>query len=697
MLEHDRVAPRRGPGPAGRGIGSRCLAAIGVAAMLAAGCGSAASPSPTATASQAVAPPPASTGATPQAAAVPSSSPTPARADTLRIGWNPASAAAIYGFRGATESPSPHQITLGSVVYDGLYRYDARFGAIPDLADGPCLPQGDGTVIRCRFIETTFHDGTPLTADDVAYTYRLFSRPTFSGGPTSGSWTGSLKDVRVVDPRTVDFELTSVDPTFMTTVLPVVPILPRHAVEASHAAFVAATKDLKAADLVQLADTIDAETSKDPPVCTPRIESAATVLATIGVPLYREDWSRAGTFDACDWGANASWFVRQAATAMGATGLDAVATAYAVLSIDRRPVGTGPYRLVSEDADEIHLEAWPGYHGGRAATRYLDFVPAKGDGSDLLDGSIDIYQTGNSESVGNPGPAFRATAAAHGVRVATLPENGYYALQFNVRPGRLFADLALREALQLCIDLPRDVDAATGDAATPVYGPVTPGTWAYDSSLPRPARDTAAARRLIEGAGWKAGADGVYARDGERLAADIVVRGDAADRVKMTDLIVAQARDCGMDLRSRPTGWEELTEMLSAYPHDIPGTKTPFDLYLGGWMGNADPNDALGTFVASAISDATHPDGSNYVGFTDPVIDRLVAAGKATYDQEARASLYRQAQQELAAQLPYLFLWAANGYDIVRSAVTTVDGPVNLTTPDWAWQPERLVVEEAVQ
>jgi ABC-type transport system substrate-binding protein len=696
MLEHDRAPSLPGPGPAGRGIGSRCLVAIGVAILLAAGCSPAPSPSLDATASSAASPLSAPTLATlPVAAAT--ATPAPAYADTLTIGWNPASAAALYGFRGATESPSLHQVTLGSVVYDGLYRYDARFGATPDLADGPCVPQGDGTVIRCRIIETTFHDGTPVTADDVAYTYRLFSQSTFSGGPTSGSWTGSLKDVRVVDPRTVDFVLTSVDPTFMTTVLPVVPILPRHAVEASYAAFVAATKDLEAADLVKLADTIDAETSKDPPVCTPRIDSAATVLATVGVPLYREDWSRSGTFDACDWVANASWFVRQAATAMGATGLDAVATAYAVLSIDSHPIGTGPYRLVSEDADGILLEAWPGYHGGQAATRYLDFVPAKGDGSDLAAGSVDIYQAGNSESVNNPGPAFQATAASHGVRVARQPELGYYALQFDVRPGRLFADLALREALQLCIDLPRDVDAATGDAATPVYGPVTPGTWAYDSSLPRPARDTAAARRLIEGAGWTVGADGVYARDGERLAADIVVRGDAADRVKMTDLIVAQARDCGMDLRSRPTGWEELTEMLSAYPHDIPGTKTPFDLYLGGWMGNVDPNDALGTFVASAISDATHPDGNNYIGFTDPVIDRLVAAGKATYDQEARASLYRQAQQELAAQLPYLFLWAANGYDIVRSAVTTVDGPVDLTTPDWAWQPERLVVEEPVQ
>ena len=167
--------------------------------------------------------------------------------------------------------------------------------------------------------------------------------------------------------------------------LPEIPILPQHAVEASYAAFVAGTKDLRAKDLTKLADTIDEEMSRTPPVCTPRVDEVAALLAKIGVRLYREDFSRGatGTFDACDYLGTASGFIRQAADALGATGLDAVAAAYQLLSIDRQPIGTGPYRLVSEDANGIHLEAWPGYHGGPAATRYLDFVPAKGDGSDL--------------------------------------------------------------------------------------------------------------------------------------------------------------------------------------------------------------------------------------------------------------------------------------------------------------------------
>ena len=375
-----------------------------------------------------------------------------------------------------------------------------------------------------------------------------------------------------------------------------------------------------------------------------------------------------------------------------------MAAAYSALSLSWQPIGTGPYRFVSEDANRIHLEARPGYHGGVAATRYLDFVPAKGDGTDVVDGAVDIYQANAFTGAVGLGAAFRATAASHGVSVATVPQTGFYALMFNVRPGRLFADVDLRRALQLCIDLPRDVDAATGGNGTAVYGPVTPGTWAYDPALPEPTRDVAAARKLIEAAGWQPGADGIFAKGGVRLAAAIPAKGTDPLRVKMADLIASQARDCGMDLHGQPTSVPDIYNTLLQYPHDLPGTHTPFDLFIGAWSGSADPG-TLDEFVSTNITDAQHPDGTStfqdFTGFSDPTVDRLVKAAMTTYDQAQRAGLYRQVQVELAAQVPHVFLWAANGFDIVRSSVTTSDRPLDLSAPNWAWQPERLVVAKS--
>jgi ABC-type transport system substrate-binding protein len=681
-------------------VGARCLVPL-LAVLLVGGCGSAATPSPLASSASAATPDGAAStvaeAPTPApTTAAPSANPTPAYAEALRIGWDPSPGSAFYGFRSALTYVDAHQLNLGTVVFGGLYWYDASFAAVPDLADGPCLPQGDGTVIRCHLIEATFQDGTPVTADDVAYSYRLqmlFTQPGFNTFP-------GLEAVRVLDPRTVDFVLASVDSSFFSTGLATT-ILPRHAVEDAYAAFTTAMKGHTAAELTKLADAIDAGTSQDPPVCTAHLDDAASLIARLGVPLYREDFSRDGTFDTCGWVGTASWYIRMAADSLGTTGLAAVAAAYFDLRVDWEPIGTGPYRFVSQDADGIRVGAWSGYHGGMAAPRYIDFVPAESDGSDLLDGSLDIYQLGNLVSLTSLGPAFQATAASHGLRVATLPEPGYYALQYNVRPGRLFTDVRLRKALQICIDLPRDVDSATGGAGTPVYGPLMPGTWAYDPAVPKPARALAAARALIENAGWTPGADGIYAKDGIRLAAAIPVRGDRADRVKMADLVAAQARDCGMDLRAKPVSFDQILGLLQ-YPHLIPGTRKPVDLLLGLWaLSPGDPDYALQSFVSTYITDAAHPDGNgdrpDWSGFSDAALDALVKQAKATYDQAERTRLYQRAQQEIAAQQPYLFLWAANTYDVVRAAVTSVDGPLDLSAPNWAWQPERIVVEAGVQ
>jgi peptide/nickel transport system substrate-binding protein len=98
-------------------------------------------------------------------------------------------------------------------------------------------------------------------------------------------------------------------------------------------------------------------------------------------------------------------------------------------------------------------------------------------------------------------------------------------------------------------------------------------------------------------------------------------------------------------------------------------------------------------FTSSDIASATNPKGQNVYGFSDPVVDRLDAAQASTYDQAERASLLRQEQQEIAAQVPAIFLWIDTTHDAVRSAVTTVDGPLDLTVPNWALpQLSRIVV-----
>jgi ABC-type transport system substrate-binding protein len=591
-------------------------------------------------------------------------------------------------------------LTFGRLVYSSLYGHDGRGNAIPDLADGPCfVPGSDGAVIRCRLVETTFHDGTPLTAADVVYTYQVMNHPVLDNMFT-------FKEVRAVDPRTVEFVFPSVDAACLECTLHT-PIFSRHSIDEAVAAFDEA--GLTAEGVDTLVGAVNAEINSDPPVCSDaRVAQADATfrkLGFVGFPVHHEDFLKEnGEFDACLGLAMAAGNLDPSIAygggsvgyALTQAGIDRVAAVLGVMLMGRPDifVGTGPYRYVSQDANGVHFEAFPGYHGGMPATKYVDFVRAKADGSDVVAGTVDIL---SGAFPGVPfgrlslGAAFEATAEAHGIHVLHLSGSNYAQLTFNVREGRLFADVDLRRALQLCIDLPRDVDAATGGTGIPIYSPLMPGSWGDDPDLPKPDRDVGAGKRLIEASGWTLGADGVYAEGKLRLAARIIVRGGMADRVKMVDLIAAQARACGMDLESLLI--DDYGDLLT-YPHDIPGTKTPFDLLLIVYGTGVDPADSLEWYTSSYVSDEEHPDAGNMSGLSDPAFDRLLAEAGVTYDQADRASLYRQAQEELAAQLPALFLWNQALTNAVRPTVATVDGPIDLTLPNWAWQPERLVVTE---
>ena len=121
-------------------------------------------------------------------------------------------------------------------------------------------------------------------------------------------------------------------------------------------------------------------------------------------------------------------------------------------------------------------------------------------------------------------------------------------------------------------------------------------SWAYQPDLVRPERDVEAGRNLIEASGWTPGADGIYVRDGERLATKVYVYGGFAPRVRFMDIVAAQVRDCGIDLEIVPATQDEVLGGLS---------QAPFDARFIGWGHSFDP-DPGPLFHSSEISSKSH-------------------------------------------------------------------------------------------
>lgn len=93
-------------------------------------------------------------------------------------------------------------------MYDGLLTRDSKMNLVPELAESWRAIDAKTYEFRLRK-GVKFHDGTPLTADDIKFTFERLITEGAIGGLTSPrkSLLGPLKEVRVVDSRIVQFVL----------------------------------------------------------------------------------------------------------------------------------------------------------------------------------------------------------------------------------------------------------------------------------------------------------------------------------------------------------------------------------------------------------------------------------------------------------------------------------------------------------
>ncbi len=586
---------------------------------------------------------------------------------------------------GYENPPSLRGDLMPQLMYNGLYRYDDSLSPVPDLAAEPCEIAADQVTIRCRLVEARFHDGTSLTADDVVFTYelaRLHPECVF------GTTCRDLASVVALDERTVEFRLTGPNATFLTLALPTVLIDSRAVVEAAYAPLAERASTLAADDFQAAAAAIRVELEAASPQCEAPLPEAERLLRTAGLapPPRRLFTGGDGKLDSCLYAGTVQGMLEDVEASLGLAGLEAISAAYQALPFNWNPVGTGPWRFVAvEDGTRAVLEAFADYHHGAPATPRLEVQVIRDEAA-----ALDALVRGEITWLPARPEAYATVKDERALQFATYPDASFYMLAYNVREGMLFADRNLRTAVELCIDKPATVDAATDGAGDPIYSPIDPISWAYEEDLVRPARDVDAARRLIEESGWTPGADTVYMRDGERLATEVLVRSDEAQRVAFMDLVAAQVFECGIELTVVPADIETVLGPLAVYPHIPGGRDEPFEAVFVGWAHGFDPHEIL--WHSDAVSSETSPDDHNFMGFSNERVDGLIDEAIRSYDQRERARIYLELQRVLAEERPVLFAWADRAHEGLDARLRLTEGDLNLASRQWMWELEKLVV-----
>lgn len=112
---------------------------------------------------------------------------------------------------------------LTALIYSGLMRLDEQGQPQPDLAERVEISEDHLTYTFHIRPNLTWHDGTPLTAEDVAFTIASAQDPALKS-PKRANWEG----VRVEQPdaSTIIFRLKQVYPSFLEAAT--IGILPKH-------------------------------------------------------------------------------------------------------------------------------------------------------------------------------------------------------------------------------------------------------------------------------------------------------------------------------------------------------------------------------------------------------------------------------------------------------------------------------------
>ena len=307
---------------------------------------------------------------------------------------------------------------------------------------------------------------------------------------------------------------------------------------------------------------------------------------------------------------------------------------------NRRPVGTGAFRLRSWSSDElIHLSRNDDYFAGppRYQEYYFRILPdALVQELEFRAGAIDSYQV-------EPHQAQRYRDDAR-YRAFSAVTPGYTYIGYNLRK-KPFSDPRVRRALGMAIDVQsiiRHVLYGEGERVTGPYASVT--DW-YDASVPALAYDPAGAQRLLAEAGYVRDAQGWLTRDGERLEFNLITNNGNLRRKAVATIVQQAWRRIGIKCNVQLFEW---AVFLKDFVN--PGQ---FDAVVLGWQMGLDPD-----LFQLWHSSQSRPNELNFVGFDDARSDELIEAIRREYDRDAQRRLAHQLHARIAELQPYTFLFA---------------------------------------
>jgi peptide/nickel transport system substrate-binding protein len=329
----------------------------------------------------------------------------------------------------------------------------------------------------------------------------------------------------------------------------------------------------------------------------------------------------------------------------------------AASDFSRYPIGSGPFRFVSQSQDdEVVLARNPSYlavapeinrESGSVLTnpevktiRFRIVPDAVVRALELRKGSADLEMSSLSADL------IPVLVRRPSLALSERPGTNFAYLGINFQYP-LLAKRQVREALAFATDREALVKFLLHGQARVADGILPPNHWAYEPNVTQYPANTARAEKLLDAAGYPRGANGIRFH--------LTLETSTEEQARLIGAALQeQWRKAGIDLELRPL---ELATLLSDSIHGN------FQLTFLRWVGaNNDPD--VFEFVFS--SKRFPPDGANRGHYRNPRIDALTDQIRVEMDQEKRKALCSEVQKILADDLPYIPMWFTDVVSVHR-------------------------------
>lgn len=307
----------------------------------------------------------------------------------------------------------------------------------------------------------------------------------------------------------------------------------------------------------------------------------------------------------------------------------------------RHPIGTGPFIFDHYTQDqEVVLRRNENYFGTKAAVSTLRFkiIPeAVVAALELRKGSVDI-----ALNVLTP-DMDEVLKKDHDLVVMEADGTNYQYIAFNLT-DRVFSDVRVRQAIAYAIDRDALIQYLWRSEGRPATSVLTPDNWAYEGNVMAYAFDVARAKELLKEAGY------------ERLSVTYRTSNEDISRL-MAAAFQQQLARAGISMEIRATESATFFADLDA---------GNFQMYSARWVGGNEDPDFFNLVFHSMM---TPPKGRNRGHYSNPRIDELIDFGRRELDTQKRIEAYREIQQILARDLPYVNLFYRNNVCVYNKRV----------------------------